>query len=603
MYIESVEIESIGPIDHVHLKFPLTDDGRPKPIVVVGENGSGKSILLAHLVNTLLVGKQEVFEDVEVEKGKVYKYRSPTYITSGRDYSYSSVKFQNGIEVKECQLRLQKDAFEKTLGYTPARKIWTQIPNDDSSVFSANFQAQRSGTSQLFKEQCCLYFPVNRFEEPGWLNIDNLLTRSNYSELKAVSGYSNRSIISISPLKSNRDWLLDLIFDRQLFDIKTHQIQLPLAAEQPPVAVPVFAGFSGQSATIYEAVLAILRVILREGGNIRLGAGARKQRQISVMKDEAVWVPNLFQLSTGEVLLLNLFLSILRDYDLSDGSFKSLQDIKGIVVIDEIDAHLHTSHQRDVLPELIVSFPNVQFIITTHSPLFLLGMESKFGTQGFCVFNMPNGEQVVPDDFSEFNAAYESFKETARHREEIRRALEKNAKPIVFVEGDYDVRYLKKAAEVLGKQETLERVQLKDSDGYGNLDKLWKSFDNQIADIVPSKIILLYDCDISRPESTRGRVVRRVIPTVPGNPIAVGIENLFSPDTIGKVEAQDSRFIDTEAATEKRVRGEITIAPAKKSVNRNEKGKMCTWLCEQGTPDDFQGFQVVFEMIDRLIAE
>jgi hypothetical protein len=48
------------------------------------------------------------------------------------------------------------------------------------------------------------------------------------------------------------------------------------------------------------------------------------------MKNELAWVPNLFQLSTGEIQLLNLFLSIVRDYDLSEGQFNNLDDIKGI---------------------------------------------------------------------------------------------------------------------------------------------------------------------------------------------------------------------------------------------------------------------------------
>jgi predicted ATP-binding protein involved in virulence len=38
---------------------------------------------------------------------------------------------------------------------------------------------------------------------------------------------------------------------------------------------------------------------------------------------------------------------------------------------------LHIELQKTILPDLIVLFPKVQFIITTHSPFFLLGLEEK----------------------------------------------------------------------------------------------------------------------------------------------------------------------------------------------------------------------------------
>jgi predicted ATP-binding protein involved in virulence len=44
---------------------------------------------------------------------------------------------------------------------------------------------------------------------------------------------------------------------------------------------------------------------------------------------------------------------------------------EGIVLIDEIDLHLHPQWQRRVLPALTKTFPNCQFIVTTHSPQVL----------------------------------------------------------------------------------------------------------------------------------------------------------------------------------------------------------------------------------------
>lgn len=600
MIFKKIEIENVGPISSLSIEFPKVDDA-PKPLIVVGENGAGKSILLAHLVNTLMVGKQEVYEDVEIEKGKVFKYRSPHYIKSGAAYSFSNVEFESGEKVQEWQLVLSRSDFEEKLRYTSSKPEWNQIPAQDNSHFTSSFSADSENTKKIFKHQCCLYFPVNRFEEPAWLNLMNLKAKASYTELKRITGFSNRDIICTSPLKNNINWLLDLLFDRQAFDIQIQQTELPLQGMPDPIPIPVFAGYKGQSSHIYEAVLKVIRVILNENGNIRLGAGTRKSRQISVMKNEKVWVPNLFQLSTGEVQLINLFISIIRDYDLSEGVLNTLSDIKGIVIIDEIDAHLHAVHQKEVLPKLIKSFPKVQFIVTSHAPLFLLGMEQEFGEDGFEILNMPTGEKLVASDFSEFVAAYDAFKETTSYRKEIRNELEKHAKPIVFVEGDYDIRYLVKAAEILGKTDVLDRIQLKDGAGFGNLDKIWKSYNNSISEVVPNKILLLYDCDTNKQDTQKNLIFKRVIPANSANPITIGIENLFSPTTITRIEAERPQYIDVIEASTTRIRGKETNILASKSVNKDEKGNMCNWLCEHGTADDFASLEVAFDIIEKII--
>lgn len=45
----------------------------------------------------------------------------------------------------------------------------------------------------------------------------------------------------------------------------------------------------------------------------------------------------------------------------------------GIILIDEIDLHLHPKWQREILKQLNTTFPNIQFIVTTHSPIIVVG--------------------------------------------------------------------------------------------------------------------------------------------------------------------------------------------------------------------------------------
>lgn len=49
----------------------------------------------------------------------------------------------------------------------------------------------------------------------------------------------------------------------------------------------------------------------------------------------------------------------------------------GVVLIDEVELHLHPSWQQSVLPTLMEIFPNVQFIVTTHSPQVLTSIAAK----------------------------------------------------------------------------------------------------------------------------------------------------------------------------------------------------------------------------------
>lgn len=54
----------------------------------------------------------------------------------------------------------------------------------------------------------------------------------------------------------------------------------------------------------------------------------------------------------------------------------SSYDAEGIVLIDELETHLHISLQKSILPFLTTFFPNIQFIVSTHSPYILNSIEN-----------------------------------------------------------------------------------------------------------------------------------------------------------------------------------------------------------------------------------
>ncbi|MGI8542501.1 MAG: AAA family ATPase, partial [Aridibacter sp.] len=259
-------------------------------------------------------------------------------------------------------------------------------------------------------------------------------------------------------------------------------------------------------------------------------------------------------------------------------------------------------HQRNILPELIKLFPKIQFIVTTHSPLFILGLEAVLGTDNFSLVQMPDGNFINPEQFSEFEVAYNSFKDSQKYDTEIKEAIEKSRKPILFVEGDYDVKYLEKAAELLGKKTVLNELEIKDGGGYGGLDNVKKHFSTKLAEITPQKILLLYDCDIPKVENKKGNVITKVMPKQDDTPICKGIENLFNKDTIEKAKNAKPDFIDITEEHTKTERGEKVIIHEKWDVNKSEKKNLCDWICGNGTIEDFERFTKVFEVIEESLS-
>jgi len=77
------------------------------------------------------------------------------------------------------------------------------------------------------------------------------------------------------------------------------------------------------------------------------------------------------QLSSGEKAVFGILLEIAKDsFHYNENSNNSLHT-PGIVLIDEIELHLHPKWQTSILQALNKTFPNIQFIVTTHSPLVI----------------------------------------------------------------------------------------------------------------------------------------------------------------------------------------------------------------------------------------
>jgi len=81
----------------------------------------------------------------------------------------------------------------------------------------------------------------------------------------------------------------------------------------------------------------------------------------------AIW------LSQGYQAIISLVADIIGHVWLEAGNEIELDDMEGLVLVDELDLHLHPTWQTTIVSGLRRAFPRMQFVVTTHSPMILAG--------------------------------------------------------------------------------------------------------------------------------------------------------------------------------------------------------------------------------------
>lgn len=619
MYVNRIQLINYGPVEHLDITLPF-DGERPKPVLLVGKNGSGKSIVVSHIVNAMVNALDTVFpESSELDAGKAYKIRSNAYISPRAEYYFARVDFESGLYIREMRLRNSKSSYAEPPmeANCPAMEAWGSNFRGGIDFFDTNIVAhamsEETVVSGLLSSNCMLYFPSNRMEEPAWLNENNLRAKPQYTEGERIQGETQRRVIAHSPLRDIHNWLFNVAYDRAAFEIKSQPLNLPVNSESEQsgsttIPLPLFLGYQGDATNVYNTALAILHAILPElptNAGTRFGIGGRHNRVLTIESANGTVVPNIFQLSSGEMALLTLFLSVLRDFDLRDDrsvSFTSAQDVRGLVVVDEVDLHLHATHQHDVLPKLIRMFPKVQFVITTHSPLFVLGMAKVFGEDGFEVYHLPTGSPVTPEEFGEFGEAFRAFKATNEFLNEIRARVLQSQRPLLYVEGPTDRDYLQRAAELLCKSDVLNHFEVEVAGGDGQLKTIWQGL-RKVPKSVAKPVVLLHDPENNIQIEDRNSVYKRKMPFFDEHPIGKGVENLFGHMAMQRAREFNPAFIDIDPERTKTERGQPILIPESWTVNENEKRNLCDWLCGEGTHEEFGHFEGIFKILEEMMQE
>lgn len=589
MYLDEIYLENTGPISKCHVHLPFADNGNPRPVIIVGPNGYGKSIFLSYIVDALMEFAKTAFTDIVPSGGPnrpYFRVIHPRAIRSGESFSLSLLRFKTtDSDLHYCEKVGQLDRN-------------THSP-DLKSVFAPVWKWQQDGNhkevshnEEIIKDEmqkgAHVFFPASRREDPDWFNPKSLTTGPDDPVIKRFSDQLAKPLRVETCTEENIRWILNVFLD-SLIDID-HLL--------PNLAPEKAMDFQNRQ-VLRQArrnVERILQEILQNhAAELRLNLRNLASSRLSIQLNNGQMIPTLHSLSEGQSQLFHLFATIIRYGESSDiNKSIRLSDITGLVLIDEIDAHLHASLQYEIVPQLIKLFPKVQFIVSSHSPLFLLGMEEAFGVDGFTILELPTGSSISSERFSEFGKAFEFYQDTESFEKQIEQRFTEGNKPLVLTEGSTDVHYIRTALALLGKQKLLNSLDIEfvgiergSQEDYGG-DKGLNNFRNVYvanSSLFHRPILLLYDCDTQKPDEQVEQLRVRAIPrNIENIKVTNGIENLFCEDLFGDCFYREYPGKD----------GGYT--------KRLDKNKFCNWICEERkNADDFEKFDRIVEILEAFI--
>lgn len=438
MYIKNIVINNVGPIKDFRYDFKF-DNGNPIPLIIIGENGKGKTILSSYIADLFIELAKKSYNNVVEVENAYYRVVGGTNVRSGSSGGYALVNFNyDNRDIyyysKSGNVNVEEESF-KFSDFVDVAEITREFAKSDINKNVIDFDK----TENLFNNNVLVFFPSYRNEKPNWMNLQAIKYNSEYVTNEKINGVLNKEIIVEHSSERNCDWLENLLCDSKTSLEKTSEGGYKICIPD---------GITISSLVILDSVNQILSKILKKDSKVKLNHRLSNNR-FSIFSGDDI-IPSVRHLSLGESILFNLFCTIIRH-----GEKKQLiSDITGVVVIDEIDMHLDSDMQYNVLPELISLFPKVQFVITSHSPLFLLGMRKKFNNM--CEFlEMPDGKYVDVEAFGEFKNAYDILIDTKRFNKDIFDKVNLNLnkytgnKALIITEGSTDWRHMKNAFEKL----------------------------------------------------------------------------------------------------------------------------------------------------------
>lgn len=308
--LNNIEIKKVRHLKNIDINIA---EGKCKHVILTGKNGSGKTSLLdsmAAFIGSVTTGinPQEIISNIEYDKDAIQ------YYTERREYLQ--------LKQRKKELDEQKKLLEKaTAG------VWLK--------FNKSFAVIR----ELFEKGqfVVAYYKAER--------VFSAIEPKHVEKIELKTGYS----INENPRNE---------FVKYLLDLKVTQ------------ALSIANGNNDKAQKISEWFLKFEQLLKKifDNESVRLEFDEEKFKFSIIMDGREPFDFNT--LSSGYAAILDIVVDlIIRMEKQTKRTFDF--NISGIVLIDEIETHLHLELQKNIMELLTTVFPNIQFVVSSHSPFIL----------------------------------------------------------------------------------------------------------------------------------------------------------------------------------------------------------------------------------------
>jgi len=318
MKINTLELTNVRGFTYATLKF------QPGFNLIVGINGVGKTtvleslrIVLSHLLSEITISKnrKESFNALDIQLGKDNLQLNANISIEDEDVDFLISK--------------QKEIIKKI----DTEDIRAQTYQINDSIY---FKQEISKKYKLKKNQPLgIYYSSHR----------SLMTEEKPSKNQIVGG---QAVAFADALNTKREFAIRIFADWL-------KVQEELSKENPKILKTI------------EAIKGAIYKFLPGFKNLEVITDERTGLNVFLI-EKAGEKLNFYMLSDGERSVLTLVFDISRRLIIANTDIKDPLNGEAVILIDELDLHLHPKWQRTIVSDLSRTFPNCQFIATTHSP-------------------------------------------------------------------------------------------------------------------------------------------------------------------------------------------------------------------------------------------
>lgn len=302
----------------------------PRLTLLLGENGSGKTALL----DGIAVGLGEILTHLPGVSGITFRKRGDIHQVHNQIQPYARVALESRTGLKWDRLQ-RRDKSQKTAETIPVGFGLKALRGHLDEQVIDPWNEGRS-----FDLPLIAYYGVSR----AILDIPQY--RRNFpAEYQRLDGLANALDAKID-FKSAFAWFY-------LKENEEHSQQK--AARSFDVTLPEL-----------DAVRRAITRVFPDLTNPRIELNPLR---LAVDKDGETL--DIAQLSDGYQTLLGLVLDLAARMAMANPHYDDPLSAEALVMIDEVDLHLHPAWQQRVVGDLLTTFPGTQFIITTHSPFIV----------------------------------------------------------------------------------------------------------------------------------------------------------------------------------------------------------------------------------------